>query len=230
MQGKLIVDTPSDFDAWLAQMKGEKVAAAAGSAELAKGDATAGKTTFESKCSACHSVGPFTQKIVGPGLGHFIDDSAHPDLVNGSTPTPENIAGILKNGYQGDIGVMPSAQVNAISDQDIANLVAYLVSERSQVERWHLSPPPQPTRRRATHIHPEPTSFIRKYVFSIDAKVIGIQYMVTGMLFFMIAGLARGARSACSSLIPNATVHEPRHYNAVYRSTAARWCGWSSSR
>ena len=23
------------------------------------------------------------------------------------------------------------------------------------------------------HIHPEPTSFIRKYIFSIDAKVIG---------------------------------------------------------
>ena len=39
------------------------------------------------------------------------------------------------------------------------------------------------------HIHPEPTSFIRKYIFSIDHKVIGIQYMITGGLFFLIAGL-----------------------------------------
>ena len=39
------------------------------------------------------------------------------------------------------------------------------------------------------HIHPEPTSFIRKYIFSIDHKVIGIQYMITGGLFFLIAGM-----------------------------------------
>ncbi|MEA2784481.1 MAG: cytochrome c oxidase subunit, partial [Candidatus Eremiobacteraeota bacterium] len=38
------------------------------------------------------------------------------------------------------------------------------------------------------HIHPEPTSFIRKYIFSIDAKVIGIQYMITGAIFFAISG------------------------------------------
>jgi len=36
----------------------------------------------------------------------------------------------------------------------------------------------------ADHIHPEPNSFIRKYIFSIDHKVIGIQYMITGLLFF----------------------------------------------
>jgi cytochrome c oxidase subunit 1 len=39
------------------------------------------------------------------------------------------------------------------------------------------------------HIHPEPTSFVRKYVFSIDAKVIGVQYMITGLLFFVMAGM-----------------------------------------
>jgi hypothetical protein len=48
--------------------------------------------------------------------------------VNGTDPNPQNVAMILKNGYQGDIGVMPSAQVNAISNHDIANLVAYLSS------------------------------------------------------------------------------------------------------
>jgi cytochrome c oxidase subunit 1 len=39
------------------------------------------------------------------------------------------------------------------------------------------------------HIHPEPTTFIGKYIFSLDAKVIGIQYMITGLLFFIISGL-----------------------------------------
>ena len=48
--------------------------------------------------------------------------------MNGSDPTPQNVAAIIHNGYQGDMGVMPSAQVNQISNSDIANLVAYLVS------------------------------------------------------------------------------------------------------
>jgi cytochrome c oxidase subunit 1 len=39
------------------------------------------------------------------------------------------------------------------------------------------------------HIHPEPEGFIAKYVFSIDAKVIGIQYMIVGLLFFIVSGL-----------------------------------------
>jgi cytochrome c oxidase subunit 1 len=38
------------------------------------------------------------------------------------------------------------------------------------------------------HIHPAPTGFIQKYVFSIDHKVIAIQYFVTGLLFMLIAG------------------------------------------
>ncbi len=38
------------------------------------------------------------------------------------------------------------------------------------------------------HIHPAPQGFIAKYVFSIDHKVIAIQYFVTGLLFMLIAG------------------------------------------
>ena len=39
------------------------------------------------------------------------------------------------------------------------------------------------------HIHPEPQTFVRKYIFSIDHKIIGIQYMITGLVFFVLAGL-----------------------------------------
>ncbi|MDP9105973.1 MAG: cytochrome c, partial [Candidatus Eremiobacteraeota bacterium] len=95
---------------------------------LGAGKADAGQTLFGQKCSACHSIGPYDQKQVGPGLGKIFSDPAHPKLVNGADPTPQNVAAILKNGYQGDLGVMPSAQVNQISNSDIANLVAYLVS------------------------------------------------------------------------------------------------------
>ena len=42
--------------------------------------------------------------------------------------TPQNVAKIIQTGYQGDMGVMPSAQVNQLSNPDIANLVAYLAS------------------------------------------------------------------------------------------------------
>ncbi len=38
-------------------------------------------------------------------------------------------------------------------------------------------------------VHPAPTSFWKKYVFSIDHKVIGLQYLFTGLVFFLVAGL-----------------------------------------
>ncbi|MBC5827136.1 MAG: cytochrome c oxidase subunit I [Candidatus Eremiobacteraeota bacterium] len=39
------------------------------------------------------------------------------------------------------------------------------------------------------HTHPPPRSFVQKYVFSLDHKVIGIQYFMTAGLFFVLAGL-----------------------------------------
>ena len=41
----------------------------------------------------------------------------------------------------------------------------------------------------ADHVHPEPQGFIRRYVFSIDHKIIGIQYLITGFIFLVLAGL-----------------------------------------
>ena len=40
----------------------------------------------------------------------------------------------------------------------------------------------------ADHAHPE-LGFIRKYIFSTDHKIIGIQYMVTAMLMAIVGGL-----------------------------------------
>jgi cytochrome c oxidase subunit 1 len=38
------------------------------------------------------------------------------------------------------------------------------------------------------HIHPEPTSFVRKYVFSLDHKVIAKQFIWLGLVFLAIGG------------------------------------------
>ncbi|HTU69385.1 MAG TPA: cytochrome c oxidase subunit I [Candidatus Baltobacteraceae bacterium] len=41
----------------------------------------------------------------------------------------------------------------------------------------------------ADHIHPEPQGFVRRYIFSIDHKIIGIQYLITGFVFLILGGL-----------------------------------------
>jgi len=128
MAAKLVIETQQDFSKWLAKQGASTGADAGPAVTLAAGDISAGQVLFGQKCSACHSVGPYAQKIVGPGLGHLLSDADHPKLVNGSDANPASIAMILKNGYQGDLGVMPSASVNQINNKDIANLTAYLVS------------------------------------------------------------------------------------------------------
>ncbi len=65
------------------------------------------------------------------------------------------------------------------------------------------------------HIHPAPTSFIRKYIFSIDHKVIGIQYLITAGLFFVIAGLLAEIIRA-QLLSPTGAVVSAATYNQVY--------------
>jgi cytochrome c oxidase subunit 2 len=131
----LVVDSPADFQAWYHgwQVKNANVSdalptASTGTVNLSGGDVAAGQTTFQTKCSACHAVGPFSQKIVGPGLKGVLHDPSHPKLVDGNDATPANVAKILQQGFKGDMGVMPNATANGLSDKDIANLVAYLNS------------------------------------------------------------------------------------------------------
>jgi cytochrome c oxidase subunit 2 len=130
MQAKLVVDKPADFDAWLAAQKAKAAAAGAGAAtvNLAAGNAAAGQALFAQKCSACHSAGSFDQKKVGPGLGKLFTDKAHPTLVDGASPTKQNVAHIIEKGYSGTLGAMPNAQQNGLSDTDVANVTAYLAS------------------------------------------------------------------------------------------------------
>jgi cytochrome c oxidase subunit II len=127
MRGKLVIEPVSTFTKWIETEK-KAAAVGGGAVNLAGGTAAAGKALFAQKCTACHQIAPFDQKLVGPGLLHITDDPAHPTLVTGLPPTPEHIAAILQNGFTGPIGTMPNRQANGLSDTDIANLVAYLSS------------------------------------------------------------------------------------------------------
>ncbi|MFN2460431.1 MAG: cytochrome c oxidase subunit II [Candidatus Velthaea sp.] len=134
MRSILVVDSQRDFAKWFARQGGSADTGGGGgsapgaAATLSAGDVKAGQKLFGQRCSTCHSTGPFSEKIVGPGLGALFNDKEHPKLVNGKDVTPTNIADIITNGYQGDMGVMPSAQMNQIANKDVANLTAYLVS------------------------------------------------------------------------------------------------------
>jgi cytochrome c oxidase subunit II len=129
----LVIEDRTAFNNWFHSMQiknahvSNALPAAGGAAiALAGGSAPAGQTLFQQKCSACHAIGPFDQRIVGPGLKGVLHDPAHPSLVNGDPATPGNVAKILQSGYTGSIGTMPNATTNGLSNQDIANLVAYL--------------------------------------------------------------------------------------------------------
>ncbi len=137
MVDTLHIDSQEDFQKWLTaeQRGGSGVGALAGSADaipFTQGNVDAGRVLFGQKCSACHSLGPFEQKIVGPGLGNLTRDPSHQRLVDGAIPSPANVARILLYGYNGALGIMPNAQANAISNADIANLTRFILNLPTQ--------------------------------------------------------------------------------------------------
>ncbi|HEY2154960.1 MAG TPA: cbb3-type cytochrome c oxidase subunit I, partial [Isosphaeraceae bacterium] len=81
------------------------------------------------------------------------------------------------------------------------------------------------------HIHPAPTHFLLKYVFSHDHKIIGIQFLFSGLIFFVLGGLlAMAVRwqlawpwkpiPILSRLIPSFSEHgyamPPEWYNKLF--------------
>lgn len=136
MAGKIVVQSKADFDAWLT--KQASMPAGGAQVDVAMGNVAAGQKLFAQKCTACHQIAPFNQKIVGPGLGKLATDPDHPKLVTGDSVDAKGIAHILVNGYQGpdmsdgksgpSLGVMPNQQANGLSGKDVADLATYVLS------------------------------------------------------------------------------------------------------
>jgi cytochrome c oxidase subunit II len=130
----VVVDSPANFQKWYHKTQlanaheSNALPSTTGTIALTGGDANAGKALFAQKCTACHALGPFSQRIVGPGLRDVLHDPNHRTLVDGDPATPANVARILQQGFTGSYGTMPNATANGLSDKDIADLVAYLDS------------------------------------------------------------------------------------------------------
>jgi mono/diheme cytochrome c family protein len=83
------------------------------------GDAASGERTFTAYCSVCHAVG--ARGFIGPKIGG----------INWTTP---GLHAIVRGGV-GGYGSMPAFNADAVSDQKIADIAAYLAS---------LAPPTAP--------------------------------------------------------------------------------------
>ena len=128
----VVVDSQADFQKWYHATQianaheSNALPSTTGAVSLAGGNAKAGQALFAQKCSACHALGPYSQRIVGPGLKGVLHDPSHPNLVTGLPATPANVAKILQEGFSGPLGVMPNATANGLSNKNIADLVAFL--------------------------------------------------------------------------------------------------------
>jgi cytochrome c oxidase subunit 1 len=74
------------------------------------------------------------------------------------------------------------------------------------------------------HIHPPPEGFIRKYVFSLDHKVIAFQYFTMGLIFMMVAG-SFGELIRLQLTSPNGAIMSHATYNTMFtmHGTAMVW-------
>ncbi|MCL6444114.1 MAG: cytochrome c [Alicyclobacillus sp.] len=96
-----------------------------GSKQVLIGDPAKGQQLFQQNCASCHSTG--TETIFGPGLKGLFSKSSLP---NGQTVTVANVEAWIQTGG----GNMPSfAQ---LSDQDRADLVAYLKTLKMRRRIW----------------------------------------------------------------------------------------------
>lgn len=89
------------------------------------GDATRGEALFASSgCVGCHATSD--QKLVGPGLaGVMAGKGPYGDKLPNDKPIDDaSVAEWIKIGGVGTIGQMPGN--STLSDQDLADLVAYL--------------------------------------------------------------------------------------------------------
>ena len=84
----------------------------ASAAAAGAGDAAAGKEAFQEHCSICHGAG--AQGFIGPYIAG----------VNWGTSGLQTIVRVGIGGY----GSMPAFNADAVTDKDIANIVAYLAT------------------------------------------------------------------------------------------------------
>ena len=79
----------------------------------------------------------------------------------------------------------------------------------------------------AGHIHQEPEGFVKRYVFSIDHKIIAIQYFITGFVFFVLAGLLAELIRVAAHARDRRLRLRADLQRSLLDSRLDRWCGSS---
>ncbi|WP_263262433.1 cytochrome c family protein [Pseudomonas sp. RIT-PI-S] len=107
---------------------------------FAEGDAEAGRTVFQAKCSGCHNIGPGAQAAFGPQLTGVVGRQAGTTADYQYSDAMRN-AGVvwsedkLKAYIDDPKGVVPGTRMNFWwigSDQKLSDLVAFLASQTGQ--------------------------------------------------------------------------------------------------
>ena len=121
MYFKVVVQTPEEFDAWLAQQKAP--VAPPDSASLA----ARGLAIYQKgQCVACHMIDGVSYGVVGPNLGKV---STRQTIAAGMFPNDdEHLAAWIKNAPSLKPGSLMTKQ--DLSDEDVQALVAYLRTRR----------------------------------------------------------------------------------------------------
>jgi mono/diheme cytochrome c family protein len=87
-------------------------AAAPVALQAGAGDATKGRAPYERACAGCH------------GTTGRSDTPLHGPLLRAYYPDDRVLAGVIRNG----LGTMPGTPASDLSDQDVANVIAYMRS------------------------------------------------------------------------------------------------------
>ena len=117
MAFRIVVQSPADFEQWVAAQRAPAVEPA--------GDAAAGKALFAgSACVGCHAVRGVSTSTLGPDLTHF---GSRTTLAAGMLPnTPDRLVAWIRNAP----ALKPGAKMPpfALTDEQARALAAYLTS------------------------------------------------------------------------------------------------------
>lgn len=141
MRFRVIALSSDQYNQWLSQAKVAPAAAASGPGAL-QGDPARGEAVFldpKRQCATCHAVdGTDAKGIIGPNLTYF---GSRTTIAAGILPnTPENLArwlhdpNAIKPGNLMGRVIKPEWVQQNLSEQDIADLVAYLHSMKLSVD------------------------------------------------------------------------------------------------
>lgn len=143
MRFRVIAVPEEEFQSWLAQQAVAPAAPTTGALTIGalSGDPTRGQAIFldaRKQCISCHAVaGTAAQGVIGPNLTYY---GSRQTIAAGVLPySPENLSDWLHRAYEIKPGNLMSRVItpqwiqNNLSEQEIADLVAYLDSMKVSV-------------------------------------------------------------------------------------------------